>query len=76
LKQTAVQAGFEGTAKYNWAHCCIEHDLYLWAGGTKRHRNLADTQLKKTVLKKSSNSFHAYVMAMGVFFGKMSPNKN
>jgi hypothetical protein len=30
-----------------WDHCCLEHDLFYWAGGTKKQRLRADQNLKQ-----------------------------
>lgn len=32
-----------------WKHCCIEHDLYFWAGGSREDRKETDLRLKACV---------------------------
>lgn len=32
-----------------WKHCCIEHDLYFWAGGSRDDRKETDLRLKHCV---------------------------
>lgn len=32
-----------------WRHCCIEHDLSYWAGGTRDERRQADLELRACV---------------------------
>ena len=32
-----------------WKHCCIEHDLYFWAGGSRDDRKESDLRLKHCV---------------------------
>jgi hypothetical protein len=37
-----------------WKERCIQHDLYLWAGGTKYERLATDRQLKNCVISKGA----------------------
>ena len=67
-------AWIDGTKKYDWSHCCIEHDLRLWAGGIKDHRDRADKELKYCV-KEAATEFHANIMYFGVRLGSLSPYK-
>ena len=41
----------EGTREHPdlWKHCCIEHDLYFWAGGSRDERKQTDLRLKHCV---------------------------
>lgn len=32
-----------------WKHCCVEHDLYFWAGGSHDDRKATDLRLKACV---------------------------
>lgn len=32
-----------------WKHCCVEHDLYFWAGGSRDDRKQTDLRLKHCV---------------------------
>lgn len=32
-----------------WKHCCVEHDLYFWAGGSREDRKETDLRLKHCV---------------------------
>jgi hypothetical protein len=32
-----------------WKHCCVEHDLYFWAGGSRDDRKATDLRLKHCV---------------------------
>jgi hypothetical protein len=63
-----------GTAanKELWKECCVQHDLYLWAGGTKDERLAVDRQLKRCVLSKGA-PVPAWVMYLGVRIGSQSP---
>jgi hypothetical protein len=66
----------EGTSKVPllWADCCKEHDLYLWAGGTRKQRRQADRRLRKCVRDKGA-PIHGIIMWLGVRIGKLSPIK-
>lgn len=55
-----------------WKHCCLEHDLYLWAGGTEEERDEADLQLLQCV--ENTGEIHwARLMYWGVRTGARSP---
>lgn len=66
----------EGTGQepMKWAHCCVEHDLYLWAGGRAVFRDVADLDLKKCV-EETGEPHHARLIYFGVRFGSHSPIK-
>lgn len=32
-----------------WKHCCVEHDLYFWAGGSRDDRKQTDLRLRHCV---------------------------
>lgn len=66
----------EGTKDHPdlWAHCCLEHDLYFWAGGTKVDRDEADLGLRACV--EATGEIHiARLMYLGVTLGQLSPVK-
>jgi len=55
-----------------WRDCCVQHDLYLWAGGTEDERLDVDRQLKECVISKGA-PVPAWVMYLGVRIGSRSP---
>ena len=55
-----------------WKHCCLEHDLYLWAGGTKDERDEADLHLKSCVAETGVRKI-AEIMYLGIRAGRYSP---
>jgi hypothetical protein len=67
---------FNGTQKDPnlWLHCCIEHDIYLWAGGTKNSRYKADQRLKNCV-EATGEKWIANLMYIAVRLGSYSPIK-
>lgn len=67
----------EGTpSKPNaWKHCCFDHDLRFWFGGSEAQRDLADKRLRSCVVK-SGHSFIARGMYYAVRAGRYSPIKN
>lgn len=74
---TDLCTGFpEGTRREPnlWAHCCVEHDLHYWAGGTRRMRRIADIQLRVCV-KRTGAVSQAKLMYAGVRAGHLSPVK-
>src|SRR5690606_36048192 len=32
-----------------WKHCCLEHDLYFWLGGSEKDRHESDLRLRDCV---------------------------
>jgi hypothetical protein len=66
----------EGTFKNPdlWAHCCVEHDFYMWAGGTKSERKQADKNLKACIVK-TGHPNHAELVFLAVKAGSYSPVK-
>lgn len=66
----------EGTSSQpnKWKHCCIEHDLYFWAGGNLSDRKIADQGLK-TCVEKTGAKFQARLIYLGVSIGGRSPIK-
>jgi hypothetical protein len=57
-----------------WKHCCLFHDLYLWAGGSKKDRLASDRELKSCI-EKTGAHFEANLMYMAVRAGSYSPIK-
>jgi hypothetical protein len=55
-----------------WEHCCVEHDLFYWAGGTSAERDLADQGLKNCVAATGAHRI-ALLMYTGVRAGHHSP---
>lgn len=67
----------EGTAKKPnlWKHCCVEHDMRYWFGGSLANRESADLRLRECV-KDVSSLFWAELIYQGVKMGHTSPVKN
>lgn len=57
-----------------WKNCCLEHDMYFWAGGTRAERDEADLQLRSCVEKKAGTS-QANIMYYAIRAGSLSPVK-
>lgn len=57
-----------------WSHCCVQHDLLLWAGGTQAQNDQADIDLRECV-RETGNEIHARVMYLGLQIGRKSPFK-
>jgi hypothetical protein len=64
----------EGTLSrpYLWRHCCIEHDLFFWAGGSLDDRKKTDLELKACV-EKTGESLQAKLIYIAVTVGGKSP---
>ena len=58
--------------QYDWSHCCVEHDLYLWAGGEFSQKKAANQRLHACV-EKASTKFMADLMVFGIELGGRSP---
>jgi hypothetical protein len=67
----------EGTLKHpqQWAHCCYEHDLRFWAGGSEAGRDRADLALRECV-RATGAKLIAELMYRAVRLGKQIPAKN
>lgn len=61
-----------GIGDIYWGHCCIIHDLYMWGGGTRVHRDQADINLRECV-KDAGSAFHGNLMYRAVRLGQYSP---
>lgn len=57
-----------------WAHCCVEHDLFMWAGGSSEERLEADHELKACI-EATGHPFSAKMMYLAVRIGSFSPIK-
>lgn len=55
-----------------WAHCCIEHDLFYWAGGSAEYRKKADQNLKLCIADRGHPRF-AKIVYSSVRLGRYSP---
>lgn len=55
-----------------WKHCCFEHDLRYWFGGSFPERDVADLHLKQCVQKVAGKTW-ADLIYKGVRFGHQSP---
>jgi hypothetical protein len=58
-----------GHVDWPWCHCCVEHDLKYWRGGTAEDRRAADDALKKCVQHDSDSPALATAMFAGVRVG-------
>lgn len=59
----------------NWGHCCLDHDLRYWIGGTIEEQNTSDNKLRSCVLD-AAGSFWANLIFHGVRLGHHSPVKS
>lgn len=57
-----------------WKHCCLEHDLYFWAGGSYEDRKDADLRLGRCVDATGEHE-QARLMYSAVALGGLSPIK-
>ncbi len=57
-----------------WQHCCFEHDLFFWAGGSRRHRDQADLNLRQCVADTGHKQI-AEIMYRAVRLGAKMPWK-
>ena len=55
-----------------WRHCCVEHDLYFWAGGNLEDKKATDQRLKSCV-KKTGAATQAVLIYTAVVIGGHSP---
>ncbi|MBY0415976.1 MAG: hypothetical protein K2Q18_17525 [Bdellovibrionales bacterium] len=58
-----------------WKHCCTEHDLRYWFGGSTPDLDATDLRLKACVLKVAGENW-AMLIYNGVRAGHYSPIKN
>lgn len=57
-----------------WKHCCLEHDLYFWAGGNHDDRKVSDLLLKECI-EETGEEFQAKLIYWAVTAGSYSPIK-
>ena len=57
-----------------WKHCCLEHDLYFWAGGDHNDRRTSDVILRECVAE-TGEEFQAKLIYWAVTAGSYSPVK-
>lgn len=57
-----------------WKHCCLMHDMYFWAGGTRKDRLKADQELKSCIEETGASQI-ARVVYLAVRAGSYSPIK-
>ena len=57
-----------------WKHCCVEHDLRYWFGGSSEDMDAADLRLKSCVEKVGGKKW-ANLMYTGIRAGHYSPIK-
>lgn len=64
----------EGTRESpdQWKHCCVEHDLYFWAGGSLVDRKQTDLRLKNCV-EDAGAPVQARLIYAAVTIGGQSP---
>lgn len=55
-----------------WKHCCVEHDLYFWAGGSQEDRKKTDFRLKSCV-EATGAVTQANLIYLAVSLGGSSP---
>ncbi len=55
-----------------WKHCCVEHDLYFWAGGSKSDRKETDVRLRECVAATGAHR-QAKLIYAAVSIGANSP---
>lgn len=58
-----------------WKHCCSEHDLRYWFGGSQADMDSSDLRLRTCVQKVAGENW-ATVIYSGVRAGHHSPIKN
>lgn len=58
-----------------WKHCCLEHDVRYWFGGTQNEMDISDLKLKSCVNKVAGDNW-ASLIYFGVRSGHHSPVKN
>ena len=58
-----------------WKHCCVEHDLRYWFGGSSSEMDATDLRLKSCV-EKVAGDYWATLIYKGVRAGHYSPIKN
>ncbi len=57
-----------------WKHCCLIHDMTLWAGGVATERHEADLELKRCVAA-TGQRVQSKLIYFGIRAGNYSPIK-
>ncbi|MFP5385871.1 MAG: hypothetical protein ACLGHN_07305 [Bacteriovoracia bacterium] len=57
-----------------WKHCCLSHDMFFWAGGSKEDRYISDLELRSCIEKTGARS-QARLIYYAVRLGSYSPVK-
>jgi hypothetical protein len=58
-----------------WKHCCLEHDLRYWIGGSKQDQYISDLKLKSCVRKLGLRTL-SRLMYWAIRIGHYSPKKS
>jgi hypothetical protein len=58
-----------------WKHCCLDHDMNYWYGGSENNMDTADLRLRSCVTKVAGENW-GNLIYKGVRLGHMSPIKN
>jgi hypothetical protein len=53
----------------DWSHCCEEHDVACWQGGTKEERQAVDLAFRECILENSNNEWLAEMMYNAIRIG-------
>lgn len=75
--ETDYCTGFPEGTRSNpdlWKHCCIEHDLHFWAGGSIQARRRADRRIKECITEAGAPGI-GKLMYLGIRLGALSPFK-
>lgn len=59
----------------NWGHCCLDHDLSYWVGGSKQEQLQSDLKLKSCVAE-AGGEFMGNAIYYAVRAGHYSPVKH
>ncbi len=54
----------------SWQHCCVEHDIAYWKGGTSEQRETADKKMRQCLRETGMSSEKATAFYLGVRFAQ------
>jgi hypothetical protein len=57
-----------------WKHCCLSHDMFFWAGGSRQDRYISDLELRRCIEKTGARN-QARLIYYAVRLGSYSPVK-
>jgi hypothetical protein len=57
-----------------WKHCCLQHDLFFWAGGTRQDQ-LEDNYRFRDCVSKVSGYAHGKIVYLAITAAQYSPYK-